>query len=506
MEGLNISSQENYVNEDINVVFTPNSSITGYEYTVYKNNVAIEKVTVSENKPTNILLNETGQYKIEIKTYDLYNNEQLVTSGYYNIDKESPTIELNETVIDMQVGDILKPLEGIKAYDNVDGDLISQVRTNINDLDLTTPGVKTLTYTVSDQAGNTTSKNLPINVAESTANALFLVQLTIICILFIIAGLVIFYYRSMKLEKRLAKYSVEPLKDNSLALFDNFWAFYYRQVTKISRLLNKSSIFIKYSKHYNKYVNILNKKYQSGTDFVASKILVSLIFVLIAIFSKTIQYELLSIYEVCFPLLIGFFMPDIVYISKYKIHRNRVENDLLQAIIIMNNAFKSGRSITQAIALVTTELDGAISEEFKKMHLEISFGLSIDVVFKRFSERIKLEEVTYLTASLSILNKTGGNIIKVFSSIEKSLFDKKKLKLELASLTGSSKLIIYALFAVPILFVIFVSIINPGYFKVFYTTTLGGIVLGIIIIMYIIYIFVIQKIMKVRMWDNASKK
>ena len=192
-------------------------------------------------------------------------------------------------------------------------------------------------------------------------------------------------------------------------------------------------------------------------------------------------------------------MPDIVYISKYKIHRNRVENDLLQAIIIMNNAFKSGRSITQAIALVTMELDGAISEEFKKMHLEISFGLSIDVVFKRFSERIKLEEVTYLTASLSILNKTGGNIIKVFSSIEKSLFDKKKLKLELASLTGSSKLIIYALFAVPILFVIFVSIINPGYFKVFYTTTLGGIVLGIIIIMYIIYIFVIQKIMKVRM-------
>ena len=88
MEGLNISSQENYVNEDINVVFTPNSSITGYEYTVYKNNVAIEKVTVSENKPTNILLNETGQYKIEIKTYDLYNNEQLVTSGYYNIDKD----------------------------------------------------------------------------------------------------------------------------------------------------------------------------------------------------------------------------------------------------------------------------------------------------------------------------------------------------------------------------------------------------------------------------------
>ena len=95
-------------------------------------------------------------------------------------------------------------------------------------------------------------------------------------------------------------------------------------------------------------------------------------------------------------------------------YRNRLENDLLQAIIIMNNAFKSGRSISQAIELVTKELKGPIAEEFKKMSLELSFGLSIDVVFKRFGERVKIDEINYLTSSLSILNKTGGNIIKVF--------------------------------------------------------------------------------------------
>lgn len=59
--------------------------------------------------------------------------------------------------------------------------------------------------------------------------------------------------------------------------------------------------------------------------------------------------------------------------------------------------------------------------------MEINVGLSIDIVFKRFAERIKLEEATYLTAALTILNKTGGNIIKVFSSIEKTLFNKKNL-------------------------------------------------------------------------------
>ena len=50
----------------------------------------------------------------------------------------------------------------------------------------------------------------------------------------------------------------------------------------------------------------------------------------------------------------------------------KMENDLLQAIIIMNNAFKSGYSIMQAIYLVYTEMEGPISIEFKKMYMDIT--------------------------------------------------------------------------------------------------------------------------------------
>ena len=163
----------------------------------------------------------------------------------------------------------------------------------------------------------------------------------------------------------------------------------------------------------------------------------------------------------------------------------------------MNNAFKSGRSITQAIDIVSKEIKGEIGKEFSKMSLELAYGLGIDTVFKRFAERIKLDEVNYLTASLTILNKTGGNIIEVFSSIEKTLFNKKKLRLELKSLTSSSRIIVYVLFTVPFLFVLFISIISPGYFSPFITTSIGRIILTIIIIYYIIFVIAVRKIMKV---------
>ena len=190
-------------------------------------------------------------------------------------------------------------------------------------------------------------------------------------------------------------------------------------------------------------------------------------------------------------------MLDILYFVKYKVFRSKLENDFLSAIIVMNNAFKSGRSISQAIDIVGDEVAGVIGREFKKMALELSYGLGIDVIFKRFSERVKLEEVSYLTASLTILNKTGGNITEVFDAIEKNLFNKKKLRLELKSLTGSSKIIVTLLLAVPFLFVLFVTMINPTYFLPFFTTKLGIALLMFIIIYYIIFVICVRKIMKV---------
>ena len=110
-----------------------------------------------------------------------------------------------------------------------------------------------------------------------------------------------------------------------------------------------------------------------------------------------------------------------------------------------------------------------------------------------------MEEVTYLTASLSIINKTGGNIIRVFNSIEKTLVNKKKLRLELNSLTSGSKIIVNVLFFVPLLFVLFVGIVSPDYFMPFITNPFGILMLILIILLYIIYIIVIKQIMKVRM-------
>ena len=163
----------------------------------------------------------------------------------------------------------------------------------------------------------------------------------------------------------------------------------------------------------------------------------------------------------------------------------------------MNSAFKSGRNIMQAVEVVKDELDGPIQDEFKKIYLDITYGLELDLVFKRFYERVKLEDAKYISSSLTLLNKTGGDIVKVFSLIEKSIFDKKNLKNELNSLTASSQFVFKLLIFLPLLLVSLIFMLNPSYFEVMIKEPLGIILLIFIILLYILYILVVQKVLEV---------
>ncbi|MDD2435219.1 MAG: type II secretion system F family protein [Bacilli bacterium] len=496
--GLNING-ENLTNQDIFVVYTPNSSISNYRYRLYKDNNIINEKNITSNQKSTIVLDETGLYHLEIVTHDIYGRQEIYKSKTYHLDKTPPVIEVKQDKLEIKLGSSFDLYDNIVVTDNVDGNINNKVTSNYKQLKPYETGVKKLIYTVSDEAGNMTTKTVDLHIVDNYSSTLIYIQMLIIVALIGVVVFLLKYRRTLKLERRISPFSVLTLKDNSISLFDGLTNYYYKMIYKLSNILKKSAFITKYSKRYNKYVSIIDSGHKTGYDFIASKFITSFIFLLIAIFSKAIQFQVLYVYEIFLPLLIGFFLPDLLYWIKYRLYQNKIENDLLQAIIVMNNAFKSGRSIIQAIDLVSVELDGAIADEFKKMSLELSLGLELEVVFNRFAERIQVEEVSYLTASLSILNKTGGNIVNIFFSIEKSLFNRKQLKLELASLTGSSKLLVYVLFLVPILFVIFVGVINPFYFLPFFTTTIGLVLLVGMLVYYIIYIIVIQKIMKVRM-------
>ena len=78
------------------------------------------------------------------------------------------------------------------------------------------------------------------------------------------------------------------------------------------------------------------------------------------------------------------------------------------------------------------------------------------------------------------------------------LFSKRKLKQEMKSLTSSANMISKILLIMPFIFVGIITILKPSYFMSLFNTNLGNILLFLILLIYGLYAYIVNKIMKVR--------
>ena len=122
--------------------------------------------------------------------------------------------------------------------------------------------------------------------------------------------------------------------------------------------------------------------------------------------------------------------------------------------------------------------------------------LNTEVAFERFNQRVNNEEAKYITTSLNVLNRTGGNIVQVFASVERNAFTRKKLKEELKSLSSSANAIFKILVSIPVLLFLTIILMNPSYFNPLFTNPIGILILLLCIVLYVSYIVIIRKVVK----------
>lgn len=323
-------------------------------------------------------------------------------------------------------------------------------------------------------------------------NNIILVRILISIIVLNIIILLFKLHKTIKLERRISRYSLKVGSEEDISYFDKLEAKYLKLVKKCKN----SKRLVKYSIPYEKYTNV--GEGVGAIGFIINKLIIAISFIILVIVSYSIQGKIISFIGFILSFIIGYYIYDIYLIISKKNRNKKIKNDILRAVIIMNNAFKAGKSTLQAVSIASVDLPNPIAKEFKKIEEDMSYGLSTDVAFNRFAKRVNLEEATYIASVLTILNKTGGNIINVFSSIEKTLFDKKKLEEDLKNSTTASNLVVKFLMIVPLLFILIIYIVSPTYFDPLFNSTLGYFIIFIIIIMFTIYTYLLNKIMKVK--------
>ena len=138
---------------------------------------------------------------------------------------------------------------------------------------------------------------------------LTIIQIIIMIILFCIIILLLRQRKAIEYERRIARYSISPLEYKDKSFADIVYDKYYKEVTKLSKILNRSKFITKKSLKYEKYLGYLPNF--EVIDFISNKIIISIIYIIITIFSITLQTRVVTILELIINLTIGYYLLDI---------------------------------------------------------------------------------------------------------------------------------------------------------------------------------------------------
>ena len=327
-------------------------------------------------------------------------------------------------------------------------------------------------------------------------STLIIIRFILVIIVIIIVDLLIKLNKAINVERRISRYSINSIMDYDNNLGDTLRNKYNRFVKRFRKIFKKNGVFDRQASKYNKY--IMAGDVVNVMDFIIIKLIMGICFVGLVIVSLAIQGSVISFLGMIISFIFGYYIYDIYLYITNKRRKRKIKNDMLRAVILLNNAFKAGKSTMQAVEIASRELPEPISIEFKKIYQDLSYGISSDVAFSRFARRVNLEEARYISSSLIILNKTGGNIVAVFSAIERTLFEKKKLEEDLKNSTQASNLVVKVLMGVPVVFILIIYVLSPDYFEPLFSSPLGYMIIFIVFLMFLVYMYLLKKIMKVK--------
>ncbi len=137
-------------------------------------------------------------------------------------------------------------------------------------------------------------------------------------------------------------------------------------------------------------------------------------------------------------------------------------------------AISSGMPLYKAIQQTSKIGYGRLSLEVKKMSNQISWGMSVDKVLGQFAERVKSSKRLYMAVNIiREAHLSGGEIVSVIDSVADNLITLQEAEKEKRSILHKHLLIIYA---ITIIFIVIIVLINHLLMPVFYSPTFGQVV------------------------------
>jgi tight adherence protein B len=176
----------------------------------------------------------------------------------------------------------------------------------------------------------------------------------------------------------------------------------------------------------------------------------------------------------------------------------KIVEQLPEALDLMSRALKAGHAFPSALQMVGEEAQNPIAAEFRIVHDEINFGVSVPSALTNLATRVPGSDMRHFVIAVLIQRETGGNLTELLANISALIRERLKLLLKVRVLSAEGRLSGWVLCLLPFGLALVINLINPQFMAVLWTDPMGlSMVYGALVLMAIGALWM-RKIIRIR--------
>lgn len=194
----------------------------------------------------------------------------------------------------------------------------------------------------------------------------------------------------------------------------------------------------------------------------------------------------------------GWNLPLIVVKRNYEVRCSKFVSQMVDALTIMANGIKTGSNPVQSMQRVIEIMGNPVSQEFQTIVSETQLGSSFEEALTKLGQRIPRPDVQMFVTSINILKETGGNLAETFETIVYVIRERQKIEKKIEAITAKGVMQGIIVMLVPFIIFIVFLFMDPAFIKPMYTTTMGYILIFVMLVLQIIGGIWIKKIVTIK--------
>jgi tight adherence protein B len=167
---------------------------------------------------------------------------------------------------------------------------------------------------------------------------------------------------------------------------------------------------------------------------------------------------------------------------------------LPDAIDMMGRAMRAGHSIVASINTVAEQSAEPVKSEFREVFKQQTFGLPLRDALNQMQDRVPSQDLKVLVTGILVQKDTGGNLAEILDRTAGVIRERLRIQGEIRTHTAQGRMTGWILCSLPIVMLLMINFINPGYSNVLMDTPIGHALIAIGIVLLITGALIIRSI------------